>query len=50
MQQSANISARVALAELARVNLACKKIPAILELLRLVFEMGHFGIAVLSIV
>lgn len=33
MQQSENIGARVALAELARVNMACKKIPAILELL-----------------
>ena len=38
MQQSENIGARVALAELARVNLACKKIPAILELLRLGFS------------
>ena len=39
MQQSENIGARVALAELARVNLACKKIPAILELLRPVLRL-----------
>ena len=39
MQQSENIGARVALAELARVNLACKKIPAILELLRSVLRL-----------